>query len=294
MILSVYPLLVETWAGPGPVVFAAGVMLGRLVGVGGYWTARWGRIPGLAIQLWKHVCCVSGMLHVLSGANQLFYVAALTTAVPAGVVFLGETHPVLLTVALGWVYSRLGRGDRHRPEFSKAVWLLLLALVGAALVVVSQGHGDYRIHWLGVAFALAQALLVVVKLVSQLWWAATRAGDTETAGCLFLGMVSDLLLGVAVLVTVTILGGFNMAAFLGGAACGLFGQAVGNVLHRTANVVSATPNINVLLLAMPPAALVWLWLFGGDVRAHWGLLLAGGTCLTFASVMLNRPRRTRG
>ncbi len=289
-ILSVYPLVVERWAGPSPVLFVAGVMLGRFVGVGGYWTVRWARVPGLISILWKRVWCFSGVLHILVSANQLFYVAALTTAVPAAMVFLGETHPVIATLVLGWAYTRLGRPDRHSLGFSRSVWLMILGLCGAGLVVVSQGYGDHEIRWWGIVFALAQSLLVALKLISQLWWGATRSRDNEVAGVLFLGVVSDLVLGLSILAAAWLWGPFHAEVFLGGLACGFLVRAGGYILQRSSNIMSLTPNVNVLLLALPPLALVWLWLFGGDTDAHWGMLLVGGACLTLAGVLLNRRK----
>ena len=74
------------------------------LGGGGWWVLRWGRYhPGLAKTLWVKLWCPPGMLHMVMGANQLFYVAAISMSVPAAVVFLSGARPVATTLALGWV-----------------------------------------------------------------------------------------------------------------------------------------------------------------------------------------------
>ena len=288
-IYSLYPLMVERWGPASPVALTAGVVTGRGLVVGAYWVARWGD-RAEAARLWTSLWCPSGVLHVVSGLNQLCYVAALSTAVPAAVVFLGEAQAVVVTYVMWRIYARLGRTDRNSPHVSRSRWLLLLAVVGVALVVMSQGTGYYQIRWVGVALALGQALLVTVKICSQLWWGATRSRENETSGVLFLGAASELTLATVLIPVAWLWGVFIPATFLLGMVVGCFVQATGYILQRTANVVSTTPNINVLLLALPLMGSTWLWLFSGPTHAHLGLLVVGGAFLAIAGVALNIAR----
>ena len=150
---------------------------------------------------------------------------------------------------------------------------MVLALGGIGLVVASQGHGDFSIHWLGVGFALIASLMLALRVAAQMWWAATKSPDGEISGVLFLGLVSDWLLGPTALAFAWMSGGFSVTVFIGGLACGVFSQALGNALHGAANVVSATPNINILSLLISPLAASWLWVFGKGGEAHWGCSL---------------------
>ena len=291
LLFSIYPLLVSHWAPPAPLLFSGGVLFGRALFVGGWWTWRWGIDTNQIKALWVKLWCPPGVLYMLVGLNQLAYVSALSISVPAAVVFLGEAHPVVTTLVLGSIYTHLGRPDRHAPAVRRSAWLMLLGLVGAGLVIASQGQGDYQIVWLGVALALAQAASIPVKVGSVMWWSATRSRDNETAGALFLGFASDAMLVPFLIGASAIWETFDLAVVVAGVATGGLVQGVGYILQRTALVESITPNINMFLLGLAPLAWVWLWLLGEATEAHIGLLLLGGACVVLSGALLNRQKR---
>ena len=201
--------------------------------------------------------------------------------------------------------------NRYRSITGTTVGLVLFGFAGFFFVILSQ-HGELVLsnileskQWVGIGLAVLAGLIISTTAYNFKWAADLRKDlpaeitsnyDTRQLElfCLMtaflIGSAASSLLNLAVGSVVessTIFEVRTSLLLLGALVGGILLDAVGTVFNRTANLFTNDLGVNTLAYAIPPLALLWLFIFSESHLVRTDFIIVGASAILSANLLIN-------
>ena len=255
-----------------------------------------------AATLGRHITTPTFALAALGRLDRPLFVAAVALAGPSLPTLVHGLTPIAYMLVL---QHSMGSG-RYRLMGVKAVPMLVLAVVGVSLVVMSQPNAPAAGGWPALAgggaltaVSVTAAALTALHLIWGVNYAAAAAprldGRRSEIAASMLGTVLASVLAVPGLVCVGLVVGGAAAsrmgeAFLAGAVIGVLLRSPYVVLLRMANFATVTVTVNAITYLSPVVSLWLLTVCGHAVEVDLSAALAGGALIVAANLILAAQR----
>lgn len=205
-----------------------------------------------------------------------------------------------------WLLTRVFASSRQYSPITPAqAALAIIALCGAALVVISQADANTRATMLGVAIAAPGAAIAALTPFGLKWGqdirkrlprdAANRSDfsldlSLTTAGVAVSHIPSTIIsAGIGMTMTETLSPPMIAAAVIGGALV----STPATLLWRAANLKAPSATINALAYAAPVLSVIWLLTLSLTAARQPALFAAGAIAIIAANALLWHSRQSR-
>ena len=303
LLFSFLPVFVAYAGTDSPFLFAATMAMAEMVGLMAFlairyralffdkrvWQLAWKRAPSWIILILA-VGCTD--IALFAWAASLIDVSVVTV--------LYQLSPILIVLLVERLFVNQGRYQKIGPS---KIFLFGLAILGAAMVIISQAGGFGAVNLggasayaltLGVALAIGAAMLNAtaglgfkwgVDLAAELPEVHSRSKDSEMF-CVVLGVAIAVLLATLFIATIgfardePVVANAIFIALAGGILVG----TLPSILWRTANLMTDNLGVNIARYFTPLLSLGWLYVLSliGDIDL--GLLIAGAGVIVASNV----------
>ena len=217
---------------------------------------------------------------------------------------LYETYPVVIILALGWLFKEEGR---YQKITFTMFFLILLSLAGFVFAIASQ-TGEFTgsiLNWnsaIGVVLVVAAAIGSGICAFGLRWGSdlsedlsALRKADSVDAntksldlGCAVIALSVASLASVATSALAGLAIGESIAVSASGVALvgGMF-AAVGAIALRKANLVTDNLGVNAMAYFIPILSLLWLFWVGDAEVARFDYIAIGTTAIITANLLIS-------
>ena len=311
---SMIPLMVASGSGgDSPFLFVAGWRFGVALGLTVFLATFFGDVlfhAEVVRLILRRMITWSMFFVILSQFDYVFFAWATRFVDVSVAAILFETWPIFLILLTALLFRREARYRTIRPD---VILLLVVGFVGFAFVAASEtgGLGD----WSDAQFAdtLVGVGLVVLAIVLtttaayQFRWGVdlsralprqllTNKNSAMVDICCvvasswignFIASGINVVVGVASGETIST--GAITFALIGG----IFGNALGNIAWRAANLMTTNLGINAISYATPIFSLIWLFLFAQVHIARVDLLIIGAVAIISTNLLINFEAEVR-
>ena len=224
---------------------------------------------------------------------------------------LYEIWPLFLMLIIARLFND---SERYRPITGGTLIYLVPAILGVALVVLSQNDSPQLLPGTGVDWISFRTLLGIILVLMAVLCQAAHGGGTLKLGTLLAKRHSHtknqeageiVFVMVMTCIGQTIAGGvlfaiglilsetLSMHQFWYAILSGFVVTSIGTVAFRFANLKTDNLGVNAIAFATPMVALIWLWMFSILGVAHLDYLIIGAMGIVASNLLINVDASSR-
>ena len=317
---ALFMILAVVFHSTGPVLFKIGGAEDSPIMFTGIWQFGVGMGLGVAILLMKRKFLIrpavikdityyskSGLMlaSIIGVCGYALFAWGLAFLDVSTAAILHEIWPLFLMLLTAYLF----RGSkRYDPISSVTLIFVVLAILGAALVVLSQSDSPMPLLAIGANFSDFKALLGVPIVLAAAVCAAARVAYTLKLGTLlaerrpstenhkeaeivFTVVMASIchVIGGCVLFLIGMIASESISshqlfyAIMGG----FIVAPIGSIAFRIANLKTKDLGVNAIAYVTPLVALTWLWMFSVLDVPHLDYLIIGAMGIAASNVLIN-------
>ena len=311
---SLIPLMVANGSGgDSPFLFVAGWRFGVALGLTVFLFTIFGDVllHREVVRIITRRMFTWAMLFVILSQFDYVFFAWSTRFVDVSVAaILFETWPIFLILLTAVLFRREARYRTIKPD---VMLLLAVGFMGFAFVAASEtgGFGDwtdaqFANTLLGIGLVIVAIVLTTVSAYQFRWGVdLSRALPSDLVSgknsalvdicCVIVSSWIGNILASGINVVVGVSTGESIAtgaltfALIGG----IFGNALGNIAWRAANLMTTNLGINAISYATPIFSLIWLFLFAEVNISRVDFLIIGAAAIISTNLLINFEAEVR-